>query len=345
MRSGSSRRRRTRARSSRVWRLLDLGRCDPLRAVAFSEAVAPFVASGKVPNTLMFARADSPCICVGFHQSPKTELDPEFVHRHRMPVIRRVEGGGTVYLDRDQLFYQFVYSGTGGSGGPGDFARYLGAIVGAARSLGLPAELRRPSDIVVRGRKISGNAGGEWEDAQIITGDVLGRTNVRAMAGALRLPHPALRPLLEREMARQMTSWELETGGYPEWEDLMRAIVDAFAAQGLGPIAAGRPTREEETRFRSETVPRHRDASWGRPDTSPIRPGTPERKIRIAGPHGLVVFADPTGPGYLVAVAEGPRLVAGYRLGLEPSSPLRPLPSLTQRPLKSRVIPPAPAGA
>ena len=304
-----------------TWRVLDLGQCEPVRAVAFAETVARFVAQGEVPNTLLFARPSSPCVSVGFHQSADVELEPEFLRRHRLTVVRRAEGGGTVYLDPDQLFYQFVYAGTSESlGGPSDFARYLAIPLEAVRSLGLNAELRPPSDIVVRGRKISGNAGGEWDGAHIISGDILGRSDVRAMSEVLRLPHPALRPLLKREIAQRLTSWEVETGQPPDWEMVKRALIEGVSKCELGRPESGTPAEAEEATFRSETVQRHQSPSWREPPAPSPAPGQPHRKIRVAGPHGILVFDEPTRPGFLVAVADGSRLVEGYHLDPGPEA-------------------------
>lgn len=323
---------RGQARPTRAWRVIDLGPCEPVRAVAFAEAVAPFVARGDSPNTLLFARPTVPCISIGFHLSADDEVDPTFVRRRRLPVLRRVEGGGTVYLDPDQLFYQFVYAGFGENrGGPPDFSRFLSAPVDALQMLGLDAELRPPSDIVVRGRKLSGNAGGEWERAFLITGDILGRADLRAMADCLRLPHPAIRRLLRREMARRMTSWERETGKEPDWLRLKRAFVEAFRKLGLGSLEAGDPTEDEEARFLSETLPRHQDPAW-RLRAAPPRPlGHPLRRVRVAGPHGLLVFDDSTGTGFQVAVVEGSKLIEAYRMGAGVDTELTPVEPGTPR--------------
>jgi lipoate-protein ligase A len=263
---------------------------------------------------------------VGFHQSADVELDPDFLRRHGLTVVRRAEGGGTVYLDPDQLFYQFVYAGTSeSSGGPSDFARYLAVPIEAARNLGLNAELRPPSDIVVNGRKISGNAGGEWDGAHIISGDILGRSDVRAMAEVLRLPHPALRPLVKREIARRLTSWEVETGQPPDWGPVKKGIIEGVSKCEIGRPESGTPSEAEEATFRSETVSRHQDPSWREPPTPSPLPGQPRRKIRVAGPHGILVFDEPTGRGFLVAVADGSRLVDGYCLDPGPEAELEPL--------------------
>jgi lipoate-protein ligase A len=309
-----------------IWRRIDLGPCDPFRAQAFAEAVAVSVGRGDSPNTLLFAQTERPYLSLGFHQSFEEEIDPHFLERHRIPTIRRVEGGGTTYLDPDQLFYQLVYrDDKAGAGGPLDLPRFLAGPVSAAIALGLPAGFRAPSDIVVLGRKFSGNAGGEWSGAGLIVGNFLGRADHRAMADLLRLPHPSLRPLVRREVERWVTSWESETGRFPVWEDVKAALVEGFRAAGLFRTKNGAPTPVEESCFRTETVPRHQDPSWREVPPPPFRPGGPRRRIRIAGPHGLLIF-DGSEPGQLgVALVDGSELREGFQVSPGPKEELRPL--------------------
>ena len=328
MNRGGSASKGDRAAKLPVWRLLDLGAAEPERAQAFAEAVAPSVASGAVPNSLLIVRPSAPYVSLGFHQSFAEELDPTFFTHHPMPVIRRVEGGGTTYLDPDQLFYQLVYrEEDGGPGGAGDLARYLAAPVAAARSLGIPARLRPPSDLVVGERKISGNAGGDWGGAHLLVGGLLLRSDTSVMADLLRLPTAALRPLLRREVDRWVTSWERETGQLPEWASLTAALVSAFRDEGLFDARAGTPTAEEERRFREETVPRLHDAGWRELPPLPRSPGGAVRRLRVAGPHGLLVFEDEERGGFLVAVVDASELREGYLVRRDGSEPPVRLPA------------------
>ncbi len=306
------------------WRLLDLGRCAPARAQAFVEAVAVSVGEGRVPNTLVLAQPSAPYLSLGFHQSFHEELDPGFLERRRIPVLRRVEGGGTTYLDPDQWFFQLAYRDEGGGrGGPEDLKRFLRGPVAAARSLGLSAELRAPSDLVVGGRKVSGNAGGDWEGAHLVVGGFLLGADVRAMADALRLPHPALRPLLRGLVAREVTSWEEAVGVRPPWERFRQALASAIATEGRFEARTGAPTPAEEARFLEETLPRHSDPAWRELPPAPRRAGSLVRRLRIAGPHGLLVFR---GSGeHLAAIVDGDRLVEAYRVGDGPTDALEEL--------------------
>ncbi len=50
----------------------------------------------------------SPYVCIGFHQNVEQEVDLAFCREQGIPVFRREVGGGAVYLDGGQLFFQLV---------------------------------------------------------------------------------------------------------------------------------------------------------------------------------------------------------------------------------------------
>ncbi len=308
-----------------VWRRIDLGRCSPLRAQTFVESVAQFVGAGEVPNTLLFARPDSPYVSLGFHQSFAEEVDPQFVARRRIPVIRRVEGGGTTWLDSDQWFYQLVYRDEG-AGGPGDLARLLRPVAEAATEQGLTLTVRPPSDLVVGERKISGNAGGDWDGAHILVGGILGRADRENMADLLRLPHPGVRPIVRAELARWVTSWVDETGHLPEWTAFADAVTNAFGEAGLFRTRSADPSEAEEAHFRRETVARHQETTWSELPPLPRTASSVERRLRVAGPHGILVLAGPGSEERRIAIVDGAVVRAGYALGPSLEAVARPLP-------------------
>ena len=50
----------------------------------------------------------SPYVCIGYHQDVEQEVDLEFCSRNNIPVFRREVGGGAVFLDGQQLFFQLI---------------------------------------------------------------------------------------------------------------------------------------------------------------------------------------------------------------------------------------------
>jgi lipoate-protein ligase A len=71
------------------WRLIDLGRPEPLVAQTFYEAVAEAVEDEKSPNTLIMLQPGAPYACVGYHQDLVKELDLAYCKSAGLPIIRR----------------------------------------------------------------------------------------------------------------------------------------------------------------------------------------------------------------------------------------------------------------
>ena len=72
---------------------------DPALHVALDEVIAREVAAGERPPTLRFWDWDSPLVVIGSFQSVRNEVDPEGAQRHGIDVVRRVSGGGAMFME------------------------------------------------------------------------------------------------------------------------------------------------------------------------------------------------------------------------------------------------------
>lgn len=99
---------------------------------------------------------NAPSIIVGRHQNTAQEVNAALVSALRLPVVRRMSGGGAVYHDLGNLNYSFIVpqaadAGTG-------FGVFLQRMCAALATLGVPATPSGRNDLVCTGRKISGSA-------------------------------------------------------------------------------------------------------------------------------------------------------------------------------------------
>src|ERR1039458_2970626 len=85
-------------------RVIDFGRSSPLRSQTLWHAIGYGVSAGA-PVTLSFTRPAAPYVCVGYHRGID-EVDHDYCRENGLPVFRRMVGGGPVYLDAGQLFFQ-----------------------------------------------------------------------------------------------------------------------------------------------------------------------------------------------------------------------------------------------
>lgn len=99
---------------------------------------------------------NEPSVIIGKHQNTIEEINKEYVDKKGIKVVRRISGGGAVYHDFGNLNFSFItkYSPEFFH----NFEKFTKPVVETLREMGVEAELGGRNDIVVRGRKISGNA-------------------------------------------------------------------------------------------------------------------------------------------------------------------------------------------
>lgn len=97
-----------------------------------------------------------PSIIIGKNQNTIEEINTEYVEKNGITVVRRLSGGGAVYHDLGNLNFSFITKDDGESFH--NFQKFTEPVVKALNKLGVNAELSGRNDLVVDGRKISGNA-------------------------------------------------------------------------------------------------------------------------------------------------------------------------------------------
>jgi len=133
-------------------RYIDSGSHDPYYNLALEEYV---LLNFKDDDYLLLYNSDK-SIVVGKYQNVFEEVNLLEVERQKIPILRRISGGGTVYHDRNNLNYSMImeYSRTRLSG----YDTFLLPMIQALNNLGIMASKRRTCDIAIGDFKISGSA-------------------------------------------------------------------------------------------------------------------------------------------------------------------------------------------
>ncbi len=99
---------------------------------------------------------NEPSIIIGKNQNTIEEINTEYVEANGIHVVRRLSGGGAVYHDLGNLNFSFITKDDGDSFH--NFRKFTEPVVNALQSMGVNAELSGRNDLLVEGKKISGNA-------------------------------------------------------------------------------------------------------------------------------------------------------------------------------------------
>ena len=119
-----------------------------------------------------------PTVIFGRNQLIDTEVDVEYCRANSIQRYRRKSGGGCVYADRDNLMLSYV---TPASNVNLTFNRYMLMVEHLLQKLGIDAKTTGRNDILVDGKKVSGNAFYHLPGRSIVHGTMLYDTDLEKM--------------------------------------------------------------------------------------------------------------------------------------------------------------------
>jgi len=246
------------------FRFVNLGPRDGFFIQSVYEAVAYFVGRGEKLPTLIFVYPSRPYVCIGVNQLPDLEVDLEYCRSRGIDVVRRQVGGGAVYLDENQQFYHIIMPRNHplAQGTIEDvFRRVLQAIVCFYKSYGLNAEYKPVNDVVVNGRKASGNGAALLHNAMVVIGNVIMDFDANTAARVLRVPDEKLRSHLVSSMREWVTSLRRELGNVPPRSEIVEKLRKCFE-ETLGLELVEDTLSEEELELTKRIVERMRSREW-----------------------------------------------------------------------------------
>jgi lipoate---protein ligase len=100
---------------------------------------------------------NDPCVIIGKHQVVHREADARFIEEKKIPVIRRISGGGTVFHDRGNLNFAFIKQSEAGK--QVNFRLYTQPVLDFLSASGINAVFKDKNDLTIEGLKISGKIG------------------------------------------------------------------------------------------------------------------------------------------------------------------------------------------
>jgi lipoate-protein ligase A len=213
------------------WRLLDLGGMDPLDTQIIYDMVGQAISEDKASNTIIICWPENPIVCLGYFQEIEKDIDLEYCQKQEIPLTRRVLGGGGVYLDSGQMFYQII-SRTDSSKVPKSideyYRKFLEAPVQVYRNLGLNAEFRPVNDIQVEGRKISGNGAADVGSTRILTGNIIFDFDYDSMVHILKVPDEKFRDKVAKSLRERLTTIKRELGELPDREEVKQDLIRLY---------------------------------------------------------------------------------------------------------------------
>ena len=234
----------------RAVRLLELGSVPAARSQSCYHAAA-YVLDERAPDTVILVAPSDPYVCIGFHQEVDREVDRAYCREHGLPVLRREVGGGAVYLDRDQVFIQWIFHPASlPSKVDARYRLYVEPLVRTYRALGVEAVHRPVNDIHVQGRKIGGTGAAGIGRAEVVVGSLMFDFDREAMSRVLKLSSEKMRDKVFQGLRDYMTTLRDELGRPPDRGKVVEIYRRELAAVLGAELVPGEWTAAEEARAR-----------------------------------------------------------------------------------------------
>lgn len=126
---------------------------------------------------------NAPSVIIGVNQNAYEEVNFSYLNSHDIKLARRITGGGAVYHDLDNVNYTIIAPL---SSSENAYKEFTTPVINYLNSIGVKAEFSGRNDIVVDGKKISGNAESVYKNRIMHHGTLLFKTDLEALTNVLK---------------------------------------------------------------------------------------------------------------------------------------------------------------
>lgn len=230
------------------WRLLLTGDRTAAENMAIDRAILVAHSLGVVPPTIRFYRWKPAAISIGYFQSLNEEVNREACKQLNIDCVRRITGGGAVFHEHE-LTYSIVVSELHPLI-PKNILESYGlicqALIEGFSHLGIASQYAPINDILVKGKKISGNAQTRKLQTVLQHGTILLDVDVDKMFRLLKVPNEKLKDKLITQAKERVTSLRQVTGGDISFETVANAMKHGFEKTFDTSLELGILTKEEQ---------------------------------------------------------------------------------------------------
>ncbi|MBV7274072.1 lipoate--protein ligase [Clostridiaceae bacterium UIB06] len=149
-----------------------------------NHAIEDYVLNALDEDCFMLWR-NEPCILIGKNQNTLSEINIDYVNKNKLPVVRRMTGGGAIFNDLGNLNFTFISNNSGN--GFADFQKFTYPIIRALKKLSIDAKLSGRNDLMIGEKKFSGNAQYSYKNKILHHGSMLFSADMTNLAQALKV--------------------------------------------------------------------------------------------------------------------------------------------------------------
>ncbi|MBD8003806.1 lipoate--protein ligase [Bacillus norwichensis] len=202
---------------------------------------------------------NKPSIIIGKNQNTIEEINTDYVEKNGIHVVRRLSGGGAVYHDLGNLNYSFITKDEGDSFM--NFRKFTEPVIQALEKLGIKAELQGRNDILVEGRKISGNAQFATRGRMFTHGTLLFDSEIENVVSALKVR----KDKIESKGIKSIRSRVANISEFLEEKittEQFRDLLLRYIFEGQDPIPEYKLTEDDWNKINEISKSRYQNWDW-----------------------------------------------------------------------------------
>lgn len=197
------------------WQLIHTSPQTPLQHMALDQVLQEEVAAGRRPPTLRVWEWSASAVVIGIFQSLKNEVQAEGAQRHGIEVVRRITGGGAMFIEPGNTITYSIYAPQSLIAGMSfrDAYAYMDAwVLDALKDLGIEAWYQPLNDITSAGGKIGGAAQAHRGGAVLHHVTMAYDIDVNKMLDVLRIGREKLSDKGTKSAAKRVDPLRSQTG-------------------------------------------------------------------------------------------------------------------------------------
>ncbi len=211
------------------WRFIALTENSAAMNMGIDQAILEGISAGTSPPTARFYRWNPSAVSIGRFQRLDQVVNLEKCNDLGVDVVRRITGGGAVYHDNaGEITYSVLAPE---KLLPKDITKsyqeICGWIVDSLKTLGIDAAFQPINDIIVDGKKISGNAQTRRRGVVLQHGTILYDFKPEIMFSVLRITQEKISDKLIKAVEERVTSISHLTGS--SFDEVAKALWDGLS--------------------------------------------------------------------------------------------------------------------
>lgn len=229
-----------------TWRLIITEKQSAAINMALDEAILTLHSKDTITNTLRIYSWRNPTISLGYFQKINNEVNIKIIKNKQYDIVRRMTGGGVVFHNFETTYSLCTSKDEYSPNDPISIYKInCQSLIDALKEFNLNCQFKPINDIIVNGKKISGNAQITKNNSILQHGTILHDVDLEEMFSILTVSDEKTKQKQLKSAKERVTSIKDQTNINPTFNKMKDALIKAFENNFNIKLELTNPSKEE----------------------------------------------------------------------------------------------------